>query len=88
MLTLKVVTCDGCVAKTECDSVHITVADDEFGGSYGIRAGHARSVFALARGRVLAYIDGRTVLDIQTGAGFATADNDVITVVVNEYNKK
>ena len=78
----------GSLAPIECDSVHITVAEDENGkqgGNYGIRNGHVKSVFAVEKGTVTAFLNGETVFSAENGKGFATVDKDLVTVVVENY---
>lgn len=78
----------GSLVPIECDSVHITVAEDKNGkqgGNYGIRKGHVNSVFAVKQGTVTALLNGETVFTAETGKGFATVDKDLVTVIVESY---
>ena len=87
-LKLSVVTLAGTMEPIECDSVQLNVADNaegKGGGSYGIHKGHIKSLFSLATGTLTALKNGETVLKAATGDGFATVQNDTVTVVVNQF---
>ena len=89
MLTLKIVSKDGVVAAVECDSVHLTVCDDtngRGGGSMGIRPGHIKSLISLDQGSVAAYIGEKEIFSCIVGGGFATVENDTVTVVTEKNN--
>lgn len=78
----------GSLSPIECDSVHLNISDDakeKNGGSYGIRKGHVKSLFALEKGNVTALLNGKIVYSATTTNGFATVDNNVVTVVVEEF---
>ena len=84
MLTLKIVSKKGCLGPVSCDSVHLNVADDTMGkggGSMGIRQGHIKSLVSLERGKVTAYLEGKEIFSCQTDVGFATVENNQVTVV-------
>lgn len=86
-MQLIIATPKGSLAPIECDSVHLNICDDakgKNGGNYGIRKGHAKSLFSLEKGNVTAFLNGETVYSATTTKGFATVDNDTITVVVEE----
>lgn len=88
MLTLKIVSKDGVRPPIECDSVHLTVADDNMGrggGSMGIREGHIKSLICLEKGPVTAFIEGKETYSCITDGGFATVEEDVVTVVTEKY---
>lgn len=90
ILKLSIVTPKGSFGPYECDSVHITVSDnlkEKHGGSYGIRAGHANSMFALEKGSITAFIAGKKILNGNSGDGYATVNNNVVNVVVEEYDE-
>lgn len=77
----------GASSPIECDSVHLTVCDDSTGkngGSYGIRKGHIKSLIALEEGKITALLNNETVFSAENGKGFATVENDVVTVVVEK----
>ena len=89
MLTLKIVSKDGVKVPVECDSVHLRVCDDTNGcggGSMGIRAGHIRSLISVDRGPVTAYLDGKEIFSRTIDGGFATVENDVITIVTEKVD--
>lgn len=89
MLTLKIVSKDGTAKPVECESVHLMVADDnmgEGGGSMGIRTGHIKSLISLDRGPVIAYLDGKEIFSCKTDGGFATVENDIVTVVTEKMH--
>ena len=70
----------------ECDSVKLHIADSvhgRFSGLYGIKKGHAKTVFSLAQGRITASLNGQEVFSAVCQSGFATVDKDVVTVVVD-----
>ena len=87
-LTLIVVTPEGNRQPLECDSVQITVADNEngkSGGSYGIRPGHIKALFALDSGTIKAVSGGSAVLTALSGPGFASVDNNTVTAVIEKF---
>lgn len=87
MLTLRIISKDGCETPVECDSVHLTVADDNMGqggGSMGIRSGHIKSLISLDKGPVTAFIEGKEIFSRITDVGFATVENDTVTVVTEK----
>ena len=89
MLTLKIVSKDGTRPPVECDSVHLNVCDDTMGrggGSMGIRAGHIKSLICLDRGPVTAYLEGKEIFSCITDGGFATVENDIITIVTEKVD--
>ena len=89
-LTLKIVTTEGAGEPVPCQSVHLTVCDDETGrggGSCGIRPGHARAVFSLAEdGRVTALREGKSVFSGRCAGGFAAVDGGQVTVVTERFD--
>ncbi len=88
MLTLKIVSKDGSCPPVECESVHLTVCDNTMGkggGSMGIRAGHIKSLISLDRGPVTALTGGKEIFSASTDGGFATVENNVVTVVTEKY---
>lgn len=89
-MQLIIATPKGSLSPIECDSVHLNISDDakgKSGGNYGIRKGHVKALFALEEGNVTALLNGETVFLAKTGKGFATVENDIITVVVEELIK-
>ncbi len=87
MLTLKIVSKNGSSTPVECDSVHLTVCDDNNGcggGSMGIRQGHVKSLISVDYGPITAYIEGKEIFSCKTDGGFATVENDIVTVVTEK----
>ena len=87
-LTLKIVTAEGSRPPVRCGSIHLTLCDDangRGGGSYGIRPGHAKALFALGDGPVTALSAGQTVLSGRCSGGFATVEQDAVTVVTERF---
>lgn len=75
----------------ECDTVRLDIADSSdgsFSGSYGIKKGHAKAVFALKSGNVSASLNGQKIFDAECGGGFATVGNDEVRVVVDSVNEQ
>lgn len=90
-LTLNIVTPKCTYGPVSCDSIHLTIIDDvngKGGGSYGIRKGHAKSVFSLGEGVIDAIQGGEVLLVGKSGCGFATVDENVVTVVVETFEKE
>ena len=86
-MQLIIATPKGSILPIECDSVHLNICEDikgKNGGNYGIRKGHAKALFSLEKGDVTALLNGKTVYSATTTKGFATVDNNVVTVVVEE----
>lgn len=84
MLTLNILSPEGRHPAVTCDSVHLILSDDDTGkggGSCGIRTGHAKAMLALSKGSITAFMKEEKVFEVQTGGGFATVENDVVTVV-------
>ena len=74
----------------ECDSIKLSVADSisgKFSGSYGIKKGHARAVFALKSGTVTVAKDGKTVLTANISDGFAIVENNEISITVDRIEE-
>lgn len=87
-LILKIVTPSGNRDPIRCDSVHLTICDDlngKGGGSYGIRAGHAKSLLTLDQGVIQAFLAGQTVLAGESDIGFATVERNIVTVVTEAF---
>ncbi|MGN1316222.1 MAG: hypothetical protein ACI4VW_04075 [Acutalibacteraceae bacterium] len=90
-LTLKVVTPNQAVESVECDSIQLTVSDNEKGkggGSYGIKQGHVESIISLNEGVIKAFLNGKTVLCGKSKGGFATVKNNTVTAVVDSFIKE
>ena len=89
-LTLSIVTLTGTSDPISCESIRLTVCDNangKDGGSYGIRKGHVKALLALEAGTITAYENGTPILQAQTGKGFATVDQDTVTVVVDTFKR-
>ena len=87
-LILKVVTPEGTHGPFECDSVRLNASDNaggRGGGSCGIRPGHIASLIALEKGMLTAFLNGAKVISASCGGGFASIDNNTVTVVTEEY---
>ena len=83
-ITLNVIFPDRPSENIMCDSVIITVKDDEkghYGGLYGIHYGHADSLFALDTGSAEAFADGKSVWKQIIGEGFASVCDNHVTLV-------
>lgn len=90
VLTVSFFCVDRQVSDMECDSVRLPVSDNvkgEFSGSYGIRKGHARAVFSLKAGKVILTSDGKTVFETDISDGFATVENNEVSITVNGMNE-
>ncbi|MBQ8766912.1 MAG: hypothetical protein IJZ16_08905 [Clostridia bacterium] len=86
-MQLIIATPKGSIKPVECDSVRLTVCDDakgKNGGSYGIRKGHVKALFSLSSGEISAYLNNEKIFTAVTSKGFATVDEDKVTVVVEE----
>ncbi len=86
-LTLCIVTPTGTQPTVMCDSIHLSVQDNQQGkggGRYGIRAGHTQALLSVAPGKVEAFEKGKIIFQCHCGLGFATVENNQITLVV-EY---
>ncbi len=70
----------------QCDSVKLSIADSvsgEFSGLYGIRKGHAETVFALAEGMITVSNQEKVIFSAKCSDGFATVKNNVVSVTVD-----
>ena len=87
-LTVEIITPKGVKFKNNCTSVQFNVADNAkggYGGSYGVRAGHAKAIFALEKGLVKVFDDNELILNCECGDGFATVDNNNLSLVVESF---
>lgn len=90
-LTLKVFTVDRHIEVDGCDYVKLSIADSckgKFSGSYGIKRGHARAVFSLCEGTLTASKGTDILFEAETSEGFATVENDVVSVTVDKVKEK
>ncbi len=70
----------------ECDSVKLPIADSvsgKFSGSYGIRKGHAKAVFALAEGKITVSLKEKELFSAECDGGFATVEKDEVRVTAD-----
>lgn len=89
-LSLEIITPNGHAYKADCTSVQFNVCDDlngKHGGSYGVRPGHAKTVFALEKGVVKAYDGEQLTLKGECGNGFATVENNCVKLIVESFFK-
>ena len=89
-LLLKICTVDRQLEKDGCDCVILNIAEDSkggFSGSCGIRRGHAKAVFALSQGVIRAKAKDEVIFSLDVSDGFATVENDVVTVIVDRCNE-
>ena len=83
-IALRIITPAGIAYEGRCGSVTLPLADDSSGaggGSIGIRRGHIRAAMALSEGDVCAHTGGTAPDTVRIAAGFASVDNDVVTVI-------
>ena len=89
-LVLNIVTPNGARDPIQCDSIHLTVCDDlsgRGGGSYGIRAGHEKSLLSLDKGIIKAFLSGQNILTGENDIGFATVERNTVTVVTEAFGE-
>ena len=85
-MTLRLLTPTGTSAETACDSVLLTQRDSvdgRGGGLVGIREDHAPAVIALGDGSVSASLGSRTVFRAAVSGGFASVQDNVVTVITD-----
>lgn len=90
LLAVKFFTVNGQIPVIKCDSVRLPVADKlngEFSGYYGIRKGHARTVFALKAGNVTATLNEKTVFSAEITDGFAIVENNEVSITVDKVTE-
>lgn len=89
-LVLVIVTLDGQNKIEDCDTVLLPVSEDSkgrFSGSYGIRKGHAKSVFSVAQGQLIAYRDEKIIFSAKISDGFAMVESDTVSVTVDKIEE-
>lgn len=89
-ITVEIITPMGVEFKKECTTVQFNVADDAkggYGGSYGVRAGHAKAIFALKKGLVKVLSGTELILNCNCGDGFATVDENAVSLVVESFDE-
>ena len=87
VLTVSFFTVDRSIPQMECDSVRLPVSDSIkgcFSGSYGIKKGHARTVFSLKSGRVTVNSDGEQIFTANISDGFAIVENNEVRITVDK----
>ncbi|MBQ8182861.1 MAG: hypothetical protein IJ025_03050 [Clostridia bacterium] len=87
-LSLKVITPEKESFYENCESVIFCVNDNKKGnggGSYGIRKGHAKAIFSLAKGKLSVLKNGEAAIDAKVSSGFARIENNVVIVIVDEF---
>lgn len=87
-LTVEIITPQGAKFKKKCTSVHFNVADnlnENYSGSYGVRAGHANAIFALKKGIVMVFDGDSLILKCECGDGFATVNKNLTSLVVESF---
>ncbi len=88
-VVLNIVTPKATYGPYNCDSIHLTICDDsknQGGGKCGIRKGHAKALLALDEGVVEGYLSEKTIIVGKSGCGFATVNENVVTVVVESFH--
>ncbi len=91
-VTLVLVTPAGAEFRVICDSLRLEVPDGQPvgllhksspGGSVGIRYGHLDALFAVAAGKVTAYLAGQLIWSAQVGTGLASVSGgDTVSLLV------
>ena len=85
-MTLRLLTPSGVSADVGCDSVQLTLRegiDGKGGGLIGIKRDHAPAVMALGEGAILARLEGTVVFRAAVADGFASVENNVVTVITD-----
>ena len=85
-LRLRILTPKGSVGGAYCDSVHLSVPDDENGaggGSMGVRRGHMPAFVALNDDKVTAFSGGIPVFTAMVHGGVAEISDDVVTILTD-----
>ena len=85
-LELIVLTPHGEAVDIRCDSVHLTLCDDETGhggGQIGFHRGHLPAVMALGDGAADALLHGKSVFHTVLHGGYASVRDDVIRVITD-----
>lgn len=85
-MELIILTPHGEAVDVRCDSVHLTLCDDETGhggGLVGFHRGHLPAVLALGDGAADAMLHGESVFHSTLHGGFASVRDDVIRVITD-----
>lgn len=89
-LLLNIYTVDSAYENIECDSVILSIADSNdgsFSGFYGIKRGHAETVFSLSKGKTLALSKGEAVFSAETSEGFALVKNNIVSITIDSLTE-
>lgn len=84
-LTVKIITPEGEKNEIYCDSLTVTVRDNEKGkggGSYGIRKGHTEALIALSEGKTTAKKGEEPVFSEILPEGFLSIKNNYIEIIL------
>lgn len=84
-LTVKIITPEGEKNEIYCESLTVTVRDNEKGkggGSYGIRKGHAEALIALDKGKITAKKGEEIILSETFPEGFLSVKNNYIEIIL------
>ena len=85
-MELIILTPHGEAVDVRCDSVRLTLCDDETGhggGLVGFHRGHLPAVLALGDGAADAMLHGESVFHSTLHGGFASVRDDVIRVITD-----
>ena len=85
-MELIILTPHGEAVDVRCDSVHLTLCDDETshgGGLVGFHRGHLPAVLALGDGAADAMLHGESVFHSTLHGGFSSVRDDVIRVITD-----
>lgn len=85
-MELIILTPHGEAVDVRCDSVHLTLCDDETGhggGLVGFHRGHLPAVLALGDGAADAMLHEESVFHSTLHGGFASVRDDVIRVITD-----
>ncbi len=90
-LIVKFFTVDHQISDMKCDSVCLPVSDNskgEFSGFYGVKKGHAKSVFSLKAGKVTVNADGEQIFSADISDGFAIVENNEVRITVDRLEEQ
>lgn len=89
-LSLTIFTVDRQIEIPKCDNIRLNIADDikgKFSGSYGIKKGHANTIFSLSAGVVTAYTGDKLILSVETSDGFGIIEDNTVRLTVNSIKE-
>lgn len=78
VIKLRVVTPQGLLLETKCDSLVMPAAD---GGLIGVRYGHTKAIIALSNGKIKATLGGRIIAETSVPGGYARIDKDEAVII-------